>query len=250
MAESLPDQHPGAVGPRLRLEVLGHWELTADGRRIGLGQREQRLLGLLTVRHSGSRSLVAGTLWPDSSEALALANLRSAVWKVQHQLPGIIDSGRVELALHPMVRCDVTALRTMIKTCQSDPAKITVDDLAMLAAPPLLPGWKDEWVLLERERIRNRQLAALQLVARERAAAASFGIAEMAAEAATRLEPLSEDTVELLITARDALGDTAGALQAYRQWERRLRQDLGLDPTPQMRALVPPVALDPPTTDR
>ncbi|QDP96572.1 hypothetical protein FOE78_12230 [Microlunatus elymi] len=225
--------------PGVRLEVLGHWQLTAAGRSVALGQREQRLLGLLAVRRNGSRSLIAGTLWPDSSESLALANLRSALWQVQHRVPAMIEAQRSELTLAGFVQSDVGDLLTMVNLCESEPDKATTDDIAILATRRLLPGWTDEWVLLERERICNRQLAVLQAVARDRATAGCHRPAILAAEAATRLEPLSEDTVELLITSRLAVGDRSGALQAYRQWEHRLRRDLRLEPTLQMRRLVP-----------
>ena len=77
-----------------------------------LGGREQRLSALLALTgHQSARSQVAGILWPESTDARALASLRRAVLQTQRRSPGLLRADRTSIGLHPDVRVDVDELR-------------------------------------------------------------------------------------------------------------------------------------------
>ncbi len=101
-----------------------------------------------------------------------------------------------------------------------------------------LPGWHDDWVLVERERLRQLRLYALETLAARLAAAGRPGDAVAAAHFAVRGEPLRESTYRLLVRVHLAEGDVAAAVSAYRQFRTRLRDELGIDPTDQLTRLV------------
>jgi DNA-binding SARP family transcriptional activator len=75
----------------LQIELLGHFHLTYAGAPITVLQqvRLQSLLAyLLLHRHSPQpRQHLAFLFWPDSSEAQAYSNLRSALHTLRHTLP-------------------------------------------------------------------------------------------------------------------------------------------------------------------
>jgi DNA-binding SARP family transcriptional activator len=86
------------------------------------------------------------------------------------------------------------------------------------------------------------RLDGLRLTAREdhaalllRAGRAAEAVAGL--EALVEEEPWRERAVQLLVTAMAREGRTAGALAAYGRYRDRLRDDLGLDPSPGLRHL-------------
>src|SRR4051794_9113331 len=68
------------------LHLLGGFDLHIDGRPQMLTAASQKLVAFVALRtasHRGMcRSFVAGTLWPDVSDARAGANLRGAIWRL------------------------------------------------------------------------------------------------------------------------------------------------------------------------
>ena len=93
--------------PCWELHLFDRWTLCGQDGRITLGLREERLLAVLALYGPRSRSYVAGILWPDSTDARAMGNLRAAVWHVEHSVPGLLLHTRTRLALAEDVRLDV-----------------------------------------------------------------------------------------------------------------------------------------------
>ena len=56
------------------LSLLGSFRLCNCGTQVDIPSREQKLLALLALRGQTSRSRLAGILWPDATEARALAS--------------------------------------------------------------------------------------------------------------------------------------------------------------------------------
>jgi len=104
---------------------------------------------------------------------------------------------------------------------------------------PLLPGFYQEWVLLERERLQGlfeaRMARLLQLLE-------TAGRWDEAQEWATRWIALgdawSEAAYRSLITAHAASGDVARAIAAFERLAQGLERDLGLAPSEPTRALL------------
>ncbi len=75
----------------------------------------------------------------------------------------------------------------------------------------LLPGWYDDWVLLERERLRQRVLHALEALSRHLVAAGRIAEAVEAAMTAVGVEPLRESAQRAPVTAHLAEGNRVEA---------------------------------------
>src|SRR5205823_2118822 len=71
------------AGPALVIRLFGSFEVWRDGQPLPTlrTRKGQWLLTLLALRagQEVERAWLAGTLWPDSSEAQALANLRNSL---------------------------------------------------------------------------------------------------------------------------------------------------------------------------
>jgi DNA-binding SARP family transcriptional activator len=116
------------------------------------------------------------------------------------------------------------------------PASSDVDSL--VRAAELLPDWYDDWVLQERERLRQLRLLALEAEADALIRTRRYSEATIVALAAVGSDPLRESACRLLMRAYLGEGNVAEALRQFARFRAALRNDLGLEPSPQMQALV------------
>jgi DNA-binding SARP family transcriptional activator len=224
----------------VRLALLNAFELSVDGRPVQLPLSAQRLLAFLALHdHPLRRLYVAGMLWIDAPEERALANLRSALWRLHGPGRPLVEATARELRLAPEVGVDFReggSLAHALLAGSTDPLDLDVDWRVL--AGELLPDWYDEWVLLERERYRQIGLHALEALSERLAEARRFGPALEAALAAVAGEPLRESAHRVLIKAHIAEGNISEAIRQYRFFRKLLRDRLALDPSPAMEALV------------
>ncbi|MBM7809040.1 DNA-binding SARP family transcriptional activator [Geodermatophilus bullaregiensis] len=186
-----------------------------------------------------ARTAVSGSLWPDVPEDRAQANLRSALWRLRRSAPGLVEVSGGTLRLAVGVRTDVRELRTWVERACDPRAggdRVTLPHPALLG--DLLPGWYDDWVLLERDRLAQLRLRALETVAGRLAAAGRHGEALQAAYLAIRSEPLRESAHRTVVRVHLAEGNLAEALRAHDVFRDLLRDELGVPPTEQMTQLV------------
>jgi DNA-binding SARP family transcriptional activator len=102
----------------------------------------------------------------------------------------------------------------------------------------LLPGWYDDWVLMERERLRQRILHALEELSRKLACAGRFPEAVEAAVLAIGAEPLRESAQRALIEAHVAEGNLSEARRILQEYRDLLRRELGVNPSYALQAVV------------
>ena len=92
----------------------------------------------------------------------------------------------------------------------------TLDDLSPASfAADLLPSWYDDWVIVERERLRQIRVHALEELSRRLAAGHRYGDAIDAALAAIAADPLRESAHRRLIEAHLAEGNVSEAIRQY-----------------------------------
>jgi DNA-binding SARP family transcriptional activator len=199
----------------------------------------QRLVAHLCLSRRPPRAAIAGHLWPDVPEDHAFGSLRSALWRLQKAAPGLVEVSAGSVSLADGVRVDVRELRDWARRvrdpqCCLDDVQVPDFDLR----GELLPGWYDDWVLLERERLRQLRMHALELVAVRLTAAGRHDDALQAAYAAASAEPLRESAHRTVVRVHLAEGNVAEALRAYEQFRVLLADELGVQPSDQMARLV------------
>jgi DNA-binding SARP family transcriptional activator len=231
-----------ATAPRVTL--LDGFSLRLGGPRSpdlsgDLPRGVQRVLAHLCLCPRQPRSAVAGRLWPDVSEQHAQGSLRSALWRLQKTAPGLVEACNGVLGLAPHVTVDVRELGEWAHRVR-DPL-VDIDGVDLLQpefGAELLPGWYDDWVLLERERLRQIRVHALEVVAHRLITAGRYPDALEAAFAAVQAEPLRESAHRILVQAHLAEGNAADALATYDNFRRLLASELGVTPTAQMTGLL------------
>lgn len=230
------------LAPAFRLSLLEGFALRSGSSRSpteDLPRGVQRLLAFLSLSGRPARSAVAGQLWPDAREEHAQASLRSALWRLRRTVPGIVETSAGALSLAAGVHVDVRELACWaqrVRDPRADGTRVTLPDAALRG--DLLPGWYDEWVLLERERLRRTRLHALEAVAGRLAAAGRHGEALDAAYLALRDEPLRESAHRTLVEVHLAEGNVAEAIRVYEVFRHVLEDELGVHPTERMRRLI------------
>lgn len=208
----------------------------------------QRLLAYVALQgRSVTRARVAGDLWPQADASRGATNLRSALWRV-NRLGPLLAPGAQSIRLAPVVAVDVAEVGK-VAARMSDGA---LDDAPFLAgfSLELLPGWQDEWVTLERERLRQLELQVLGGLVAHRVERGRLGEAVDAAIRAIRLEPLRESSHRDLISIYIAAGNRTAALTHYEGFAQLLHRELAVAPEPATTALVEPFLRHRPTRQR
>src|SRR6478752_1175287 len=159
-----------------RLNLLDGFGLFRGDQEVSLQIGCQRLIALLALVGVKSRGYVAGTLWPDVREAQASGSLRSMVWRVQRLAPNLIEAHGPVLIVDPKTRVDVASFIDDVHQLLARPAEVDLDhQLTQAMWNDLLPGWYDDWVLVERERLHQLQLHALETLALQLSAGGQHG---------------------------------------------------------------------------
>lgn len=224
----------------LVLSMLGGFELRCDGEQLRLAPGVERVVAYIALQgRPASRSNVAGSLWLDVPEERAMANLRSALWRLRQLRPRLVESLGDHLSLAPDVAVDVHVLSSAARDVLDGSRSTASTDLAGLASSgELLSDWFEEWVLLERERFRQLRLHALERIAAELAAGGEYGRAIVMALAAIATEPLRESAHFVLIQLHLAQGNRIEAIRQYCTYQQLMRDELDLEPSLQMRGLL------------
>jgi SARP family transcriptional regulator, regulator of embCAB operon len=225
------------------LALLGGFVFSVGGDAIlGVSAGSQRLLAFLAVRDQVmTRSHVAGSLWPESTDAQAGASLRSAVSRLDATRQAVsVTVG--DLGLHDELVVDVHHSRSLARRLIDRDAPeedIDIGGLAVAAlSDDLLPGWYDDWAVIAAEDWRQLRLHALEAVARRLTAAGRLAEAGSAALAAVRAEPLRETSRAALIRVHLAAGNQSNAVGEYERYRVLLHAELGLEPTGQLSRLL------------
>jgi DNA-binding SARP family transcriptional activator len=221
--------------------LLGGPFLVRHGQRIEIPDGSKRLLVFVTLNGGRvSRRHAAGTLWPSGADERAAGNLRSALWRLRGAGIDVLHSDKCMLYLDPEVSVDISQLLRWAKTVidgTADALNLGTLDLN-LEAMDLLPGWYDEWVLIEREQLRQLLLHAMESLVPRLISGGLFADAVRVAMTAVRVEPLRESAQRALIEAHIAEGNFVEADRAYAAYHEMLAVELGVSPSAGLAKIV------------
>jgi DNA-binding SARP family transcriptional activator len=209
--------------------------------RLDVPEGSKRLLVLAAITGGPvDRRHAAGILWPNGDDLRAAGNLRSALWRLRSAGLDVLAADKCALSLRAGISVDIDLLYAWaervldpgVPTCELSGLELCGEALN------LLPGWYDDWVLFERERLRQRLLHALEALSRRFATAGRHADAVEAALTAVHAEPLRESAQKALIRAHLAEGNLGEARRAYRQYRLTVVRELGVAPGEELAALV------------
>ncbi|NAZ84788.1 AfsR/SARP family transcriptional regulator [Kineococcus indalonis] len=215
--------------------------VTVDGRRVEIPEGGKRLLVFVILNGTRvERRLAASTLWPDGDDVRAAGNLRSALWRLRGAGLDLLECDKGSLRLRGGTVVDVVvACEWAGRLIDGTAGARDLDATDVLAdMVDLMPGWYDDWVIFERERVRQRLLHALEEVSRRLVREGRHAAAIDAAMCVIAADPLRESAVRALLEAHLAEGNINEARRAYRNFAHALSAELGVMPIRRLRALV------------
>ena len=229
----------GEIGGRGRVRVLGPFAWLCDGTEMPVTPAGQRLITLLAVRRRPlPRAVVAGTLWPESSEARAAASLRTELWKLGKDESPICSTTSGLLVLHPAVTCDYHDAIDFARRLIDGACCPTMGAVEELLLDDLIPDWTDDWVAVERVRFHQLRLHALEALIDGYVREGRFASAVEIGLAAVEADPFRETSRRALIGAYLGEGNTRDAVDEYRAFKALLADELGAEPTDALRSML------------
>ena len=238
--DDLPGHYPAHPDASV-VHLFGGPYITMGAQRREVPEGSKQLLAFVALRRRQvDRRHAAGTLWPFGNEDRAAGNLRSALWRLRRAGINVLaaDKGSLGLCAHVIVDLhlmDQWATRLVQGTASGRDLAISP---SVFDALDLLPGWYDDWALMERERIRQRLLHALEALSTCLVSLGRFGEAVDAALLAISADPLRESAQRALIQAHIAEGNIAEARRSYLAHRDLVRRELGIDPSSELLALL------------
>ncbi|WP_055691107.1 AfsR/SARP family transcriptional regulator [Streptomyces prasinus] len=228
----------------VHITLLGGFDLLVNDVPVTSSVGSKRLLAFvaLNCRTPLPRGLIAGNLWPKVPEHCAYTNLRAALSRLRAVGRRALEVHPTEIRLARNVTVDLYRARSLAQRLLTP--RVPVEALHVTAATvdelsaDLLPGWYDEWALLEAEVWRQLRLHALEALANAFIDIKEFAGAVSAAQAAVRVDPLRESSQASLIRAYLAEGNTSEAVHHFEWYAQHLGDELGLCPTKRLHRLV------------
>ena len=238
-----PPQVDAAPTTCARIGLLGGFELEVDGRPLRPPVHVQRLLAFLALQGRPlQRAYVAGCLWLDLSQERANGCLRTTLWRMSRLRFALVQASSTHLTLDPSVAVDARELEACAERALHGDGPLADGDIERLArARELMPDWYDDWILVERERMRQLRLLALEAASEELIQSGRFAEASITALAAVETDPLRESACRLLVRSHVGTGNVAEALHQVGVFCERLQRE-GLSPSAHMQELVRRIA--------
>jgi predicted ATPase/DNA-binding SARP family transcriptional activator len=226
----------------LEVRLLGKFEVSRDGKAIVITSRPAQALFAYLILQGGTahrREKLAGMLWPDSLEETARDNLRHALWRVRKALESgsstrFLDADDITISFKESSdhRLDVAELEKLNENASAD------ELIAVLSKyhGELLPGFYEEWVILEREHLysifEHHMARLMSLLQDEQRWLDILDWGERWIKLGQKPEP----AYRALMSAHAAKGDMSKAAGAYERCVKSLRE-FGMEPSEQTRKL-------------
>lgn len=226
---------------RLAVHMFRGPSVTVGEERCHIPDSAERLIVWLALKRTpADRGVAAGVLWSAVDDHRAAGNLRSALWRLRGAGIDLIESRGSALALHPEVTVD--AHRATDWAQRVIAGAHTADDLTIVPwfddALTLLADWDEDWVILERERLRQRMLHAFEQLSRLLCRAGRLSEGIRAAKAVAAADPLRESAQRALIEAHLAADDYAESRRVLETYSTMHRRAFGVDPSPRIEAAL------------
>ncbi|MFO7537314.1 MAG: alpha/beta fold hydrolase, partial [Chloroflexota bacterium] len=223
----------------LQASLLGQFDVRLDGQPVDLSsQPAQTLLAylLLNVGVAVRREQLAGLLWPDSLESSARKNLRNAIWLVRKAIGDhYLVADKTTVAFDPTAPYELDVAVLEEQPPDTDP--IALIRAVSVYRGDLLPGYYEDWVQLERERLRGVFERRSQRLLDRLTAAGQWSEVQRWAEHWIALGHVPEPAYRALMISYAAQGDLSHMVSAYRRCVNALEEELDVSPSTETQSL-------------
>jgi len=221
----------------LQLNVLGRFELKADGEPVGpIANKAQAMLAFLAVENdrASTRERVATLLWGGRSDDRARHNVRQALSAIGRNCGSLVASDGDTLGID-LANCAVDVVE-FERTATSDDPQVLADCLNLYRGD-LLDGMQvrgqefEEWLRDARERLRATACQAMDRLAQALIAADRTNEAIDILGRRLTMDPACEPAHRHLMDLFAGVGRRSDALRQYQACVDALDRELGAEPS-------------------
>jgi DNA-binding SARP family transcriptional activator/predicted ATPase len=229
----------------LKIYLLGQFKLQANDHPVELPSRPAQSLLAYLVLNAGvthRREKLAGLLWPEATESNARSYLRQALWRIRKSL----ESGSLSWEDYLQIS-DISVTfddrsdywldaDLLLEAVQAQPVERLVEILGLYRGE-LLPGFYDDWIGVERDRLQAAYHQKMDLLLDCLIQAGAWDEALKWGEQWIRLGYSPEPAYRALMLAHAGLGDQGMVTATYQRCVESLERELGLEPSPETQQL-------------
>jgi WD40 repeat protein/DNA-binding SARP family transcriptional activator len=227
----------------LQIRLLGQFDLRLDGKRVALPSRAAQSLFAylaLTAGTAHRREKLAGTLWPDFSDEIARKNLRHELWRIRKAISaqGSTTSDYLlanELTLTFNPQADYWLDVAVLQRPELDSRSLT-SNLSVYQGE-LLPGFYDDWILLERERLQSIFESKMEQLVETLVDAERWTAIQEQCERWLAFGNTPEPAYRALMISYSARGDISKVSATYQRCVDDLRDQFGVEPSAETHSL-------------
>jgi len=226
----------------LEVRLLGRFEVSHDGKAVAITSRPAQSLFAYLILSAGishRREKLAGMLWPDSLEETARDNLRHALWRIRKALESASSTRFLhadDLTISFEASSDYWLDAAELEKVNEDASTDDLRAILSVYQGELLPGFYDEWVVLEREHLssifEHHMARLMSLLQNEKR---WLDILDWG-ERWIRLGQKPEPAYRALMFAHAAQGDMSKVAATYERCVKSLRE-FGMEPSEQTKEL-------------
>lgn len=229
--------------------MLGPVEVSENGTTIGIPAAKERAL-LAALLANANRTVTVDrlldALWGEQPPRTAIKTLQTYVGhlrrhvgsRLRHQAPGyVLDVGDDELDAWTFERLVADGRLALLRGDASVAVGVLGDALALWRANAYEDVAAEGGVATELIRLEELRLAAMEDWLEARLLGGEHAATAAELEALVAQHPMRERMWALLMRALYLSGRQSEALRAYQRARKRLTEDMGLEPGPELRAV-------------
>jgi len=227
----------------LQIRLLGQFDVRLDGKRVTIPSRAgQSLLAYLTLTAGTPhrREKLAGVFWPDTTDENARKNLRQELWRIRKALSAQQSTGGDYLLADEFTLTFNRNAEYWLDVSQMERPDLDLQSLIAnlsLYQGELLPGFYDEWITLERERVQAVFEARMEGLLEQLITAERWTAVQEWGERWLTLSGVREPAYRALMLASSMRGDMAKVASLYQRCKEELVEQLGVEPSAETHAL-------------
>jgi oligopeptide transport system substrate-binding protein len=235
--------------PMLQARLLGQYEIDLDGQPVVISSRPaQSILAYLFLHpnHSHRREKLAGQFWPEATESNARSNLRHELWRIRKAFgPAAnlrVKSDDLGVSYHPQPGDELDV--TIFDSCAAE--EVSTETLLQAVSAyrgDLLPGFYEDWVALERERLQAAFGRKLEILLSRLLAERRWNEVLEWGERWIASGGTPEPAYRALMLAQVGLGNLASAIMQYQRCAEALDRELGVEPSEKTRNIFEQIRL-------
>jgi DNA-binding SARP family transcriptional activator len=238
-----------APAPALEVRALGSVRILRDGAEIPAkswrSARPRELFLYLIDRVPVARDKVLAAFWPDMPPARAVANLYQSLYLLRRALGidvVVLEEQECRLAPSLELRYDAALFEAQARTALAYRRNETRRVGALAAAAALYGGdfladLPAEWAVQRQHDLSALHQRVLTEYADELLHLTRYEEARQVLTRALAAEPYRDDVHGMMLMCLAAIGRRYEVVAHYQRYRETLRNDLGLDPPAEVRAL-------------